>query len=234
MNSASLNPTRGRVFVYGPGSVPYKMMFLKREFKGTNKLEDADLVCFTGGEDVTPSWYGETSLRGTHFDTGRDLDDKYIYDLCVSGGTPMVGICRGGQFLNVMNGGRMWQHVDNHGRYHELTDLETGTIHSVSSTHHQMMRPSLEATLVAIAHESTKKIAAKDWWMYNVADNVRPKNFVREDYDTEVVWYEKTKCLCFQPHPEFGAGYARSSEAGDKCGESYFFELLKRYFKMGD
>lgn len=212
-----------KVFVFGPGSVPYKMMFLKIGLKGCKAIGEADLVCFTGGEDVDPGLYGEPIMNGTYSDPTRDEVDKVVFDRCIIHKTPMVGICRGGQFLNVMNGGRMWQNVDNHRKAHELTDLETGEVHSVSSTHHQMMRPTLEATLVAITNESTKKVSVCDWWMANVSEDAHPKNFVREDYDTEVVWYEKTKCLCFQPHPEFDR---------PNCGEAYFFELLKRYFKM--
>ena len=41
--------------------------------------------------------------------------------------------------------------------------------------------------------------------------------------DIEVVYYKKTKCLCFQPHPEF-PGYEYTGM------HKYFASLMLRFF----
>lgn len=212
------------VYVFGPGSLAYKTMFIRNGFRGSPNPLSADFLCLTGGADVCPSLYAEPTMKGTSCNVERDRLDIEISAQFQDQKKPMVGICRGGQFLNVMCGGKMWQNVDGHALHgtHELTDLETGQVHKVSSTHHQMMRPSLNALVIATAAESTKKVAAHDWWMANVSGN--PKGFVStEAFDTEVCLYSNDKALCFQPHPEY--------EGFPEC-EKYFFEVLKRYLDL--
>jgi gamma-glutamyl-gamma-aminobutyrate hydrolase PuuD len=171
-----------------------------------------DLGVFTGGADVSPSYYGEENVD-SDCDPARDAYEKDIYEAYRD--IPKVGICRGGQFLNVMSGGRMWQHTDGHGRYHTARDILSGKDIFVSSTHHQMMRPSGLGEIVAVADESTKRMAA-------TAHNVKALEHYQ---DIEVVYYPVTKSLCFQPHPEY-------PDAKDT--EKYFFDLLERYFKFNE
>lgn len=196
------------------GSSQYAALFRAIGFNVVGALDDADLVCFTGGADVSPHLYGDQNhpFTGTHPE--RDKMEAAIFDICLNKGVPMVGICRGAQFLNVMSGGRMYQHVEKHTRAHEITDLQTGEVVYVSSTHHQMMMPSPEALLVASSHLG----GSREWYDGQVA-----RRDV-SDEDIEVVYYEKTKCLCFQPHPEFDdASYAGMRK--------YFKGLLSKYLQ---
>ena len=221
--------SKPRVYVFGPMGLDYKLMFLRNGFTGSNNPTSADLLCLTGGADVCPSLYAEKTLPKTGCSIDRDKADIEITEMFLDKNLPMVGICRGGQFLNVLCGGKMWQDVDRHGRYegHDLIDLETGEAIKVSSTHHQMMRPTLEATIVATANESTKKVAANDWWMANVSvaeGGQMPKGYVATElFDTEVCYYASKKALCFQPHPEY---------KGWEACEKYFFEVLKRHLDI--
>lgn len=179
-----------------------------------------DLVVFTGGADVNPQLYAEEPLRETHCDLTRDKEDieayKRFFDI------PKVGICRGGQFLNVMSGGEMWQHVNNHGASHLMHNLlvipgiEEKSM-MVTSTHHQMMIAGNQGFVIGIAknHENGSKGLATEYRSFKKRD--------RPDFDTEVVWYPETKSLCFQPHPEFGTN--NSSEMRE-----YFFKLVDHFF----
>jgi len=72
------------------------------------------MVSFTGGEDVSPSMYGEPVGYRTGTNKYRDIFEKQIFEQALKHNIPMVGICRGSQFLNVMCGGRMIQDVTNH------------------------------------------------------------------------------------------------------------------------
>ena len=197
------------VYIVG-GSRQYVNMFLKRGWEVTTIIEEADLVQFTGGEDVTPALYGESPHRTTGNNPRRDEYEKQVYDYCIQMGTPMTGICRGGQFLNVMNGGKMWQDVDNHGRYHDA-DVPgyVGKVY-VSSTHHQMMipNPSAEHIVLMTASQSTKKESMGPSYVVT--------NYVRKDVngdDVESIYYPETRSLCYQPHPEF---------ASNGCQDVYF------------
>lgn len=160
--------------------------------------EQADLVVFTGGSDVSPHLYGAARHHSTFCHPLRDEREAAVFMECSRLKIPMVGICRGAQFLNVMSGGKMYQDVTGHLGDHEIIDQETGEVIRVTSTHHQMMMPSNDATIIAIS----TKIDSNRIWMEG--DVVR-----RDTSNTgiEVVLYEHTKCLCFQPHPEFNSKF---------------------------
>lgn len=201
---------KGRVLVLG-GGMDYIRMFYENGWNGANDIMDADVICFTGGEDVDPEFYGEKALSVSRFNTSRDNFEMEVYCKAVVEDIPMVGICRGGQFLNVMSGGSLWQDVNGHLGRHEIKDTFSGEIiQGMSSTHHQMMRPCKDGKILAHAAKSTLKLGFGQ----------EMKRDTPEMDDVEVVWYENGKSLCFQPHPEFG-GYP-------DC-RTYFFDLFDKY-----
>lgn len=198
-----------KILVVG-GGMEYIRMFYEAGYVGATSVEDADIVCFTGGADVDPQLYGEKALNTTNFDVNRDKRDIEVYHKANAYGTPMVGICRGGQFLNVMNKGKMWQHVNGHGRPHSILDSLTGDIiPDMTSTHHQMMRPGPKAIVLATACESTSR--------QNESQHMTSPHPMKDD--VEAVWYDDTKSLCFQPHPEFSKGSCRD----------YFMSLMEDF-----
>lgn len=178
------------------GNGDYKRLFTDfMGFELATNLAQADLVCFTGGADVTPELYGDAAHKYTGNDYRRDRNEMAIFSECRDRGIPMVGICRGGQFLNVMSGGRMYQHVDKHAMAggHDMIDIATGEHILVSSTHHQMFMPGPKAEVLAIANLQGER----EWYDGPIAK----RDVSNTDY--EVLYYEDTRALCFQPHPEF-------------------------------
>lgn len=202
---------KSRVYVVGGDYLIEDMFKEAFDTELTTDVQSADLMCFTGGADVSPDYYGEAALPETHCAPHRDDVERYLYWLGVGLGIPIVGICRGGQLINVLNGGKMWQHVNNHTADHKLLDIDSQDTHYVTSTHHQMMRPSAEALIVAEASRSTYKQAQ--------GQSVRSNDNVPLGKDIEVLWYDKTNSLCFQPHPEYGS---------DPC-LNYFKKLVNRF-----
>ncbi len=194
------------VFIVG-GGADYAAMFKNAGWGIGRVLEEADLVQFTGGSDVTPSLYGELPHPTTGSSRVRDDKEIEIYNFCLGAGLPMAGICRGGQFLNVMNGGKMWQNVDGHatGKMHKATALgHIGDV-MVTSTHHQMIRPNMRKEFIILmrAREATfKESTAQTGMTYRYVVNDNNKNDSNYD-DVESVYYPETNCLCYQPHPEF-------------------------------
>lgn len=182
-----------KVFIVETSNM-YERMFTARGWEITRDLLAADLVQFTGGADVSPYLYGEEKHPTTYNDPRRDLVEAGYYQVCLLLNKPMAGICRGGQFLNVMNGGKLYQNVNYHaiGGTHEASSfLSYGgkDTFQVTSTHHQMMRVGGEGTLLLVANEATK--LETDTLTYE-----------GKGEDVEAVWYGKSRSLCFQPHPE--------------------------------
>lgn len=186
-----------------------------------DEKESPDLLVFTGGQDISTKFYGQEKLPETQSPSRyRDDQDLEYWNLYPE--LPKIGICRGAQFLNVMSGGSLWQHVNNHGSSHLIHNLLlTPEISErslmVSSMHHQMMIPGADGEVLAIAtsHRPLDKKGIATVY----------KSPVRTDtpeYDVEIVWYPKTKCLCIQSHPEY-----RDHEEERK----YFFKLVKHFFE---
>ena len=195
------------------GSQEYYRLFLGKGFELVPDIFSADLVCFTGGEDVSPHLYDEAKHVRTFNSPARDAVEKSLYDLCVENKIPMVGICRGGQFLNVMNGGKMYQHVTNHTQDHLMKIVLGGESVLVSSTHHQMMRAGKGGVVLATANQK----GSKEYMHKTTAITA-----ISDDVDTEVVYYRASNSLCFQPHPEFSSVHY---EAMRKA----FFDMIEMY-----
>jgi len=125
----------------------------------------------------------------------------------------MAGICRGGQFLNVMNGGSMWQHVNNHIGNHMAFEVLTQKEIIVTSTHHQMMVPTDEALVLMTASRATVRQGGG-----------KAELLGERDDDVEAIYYPKTECLCFQPHPEY-------FQPNHPCQTTYF-DYLNTFFGL--
>lgn len=198
------------VLIVGGGG-QYGRMFQSNGWSLTSDMDDADLIQFTGGEDVTPMFYNESPHPQTYYNPERDQYEADIFYNALALGKPMAGICRGGQFLNVMCGGRMFQHVTKHCQDHLITDVESGELILVTSTHHQMMRPSRYGHVVAYANQNSVKEHVENNKIVTIIE-------ANEWQDIEVVEYPHERVLCFQPHPEF-PGYPGMTH--------YYFKLLE-------
>ena len=157
--------------------------------------EQYGLVMFTGGEDVHPSLYGETSphnLCGSNIN--RDIQEQVVFEQAKKHSVKMTGICRGSQFLNVMNGGRMIHHLDGHaGQKHRMVTTKDDHQIWVNSTHHQMSIPSENGFVVGWAanKQSSRYFGDLD----EIIDWPGP--------EVEVLLYPKTQCFAVQYHPEW-------------------------------
>jgi len=165
------------------------------------ETETIDLVLFIGGEDVYPGYYNQGVGSKTKYNDERDsYERRYLFDRFPN--TPKLGICRGSQFLTVLNGGQLIQHVEGHanGQTHAIQlDLPYDNgIYNITSTHHQMMYPfNLSEKQYQIVGYS--KYFLSDKYLNGKDQNIElPLNFV----EPEIVYYPETKSLCIQGHPE--------------------------------
>lgn len=135
-----------------------------------------DALVIAGGADVEPGLYGaERDFRTGPPAPERDGWELALLRAALESGTPVLGICRGMQLLNVALGGTLTQHVDGHtgplGRTgvlgeHPVTPVP-GTLYAslvpeecpVPTYHHQAV-DRLAPDLVASAHAADGTIEA--------------------------------------------------------------------------
>ncbi|MEV0527493.1 gamma-glutamyl-gamma-aminobutyrate hydrolase family protein [Streptomyces sp. NPDC050439] len=74
-----------------------------------------DGVVIAGGPDVEPVRYGaEREQRTGPPARERDAWELALIEAALTSGTPLLGICRGMQLLNVARGGTLVQHMEGH------------------------------------------------------------------------------------------------------------------------
>lgn len=177
------------------------------------------VICavFTGGEDVDPSMYDTSRNHKTYCDISRDLEEKMYFDEAVTHGIPMVGICRGSQFLCVMNGGKLAQHVSNHACGQHTIRAKVGRNNEetiqVTSTHHQMQLPPKKAIVLAWAEPKRSDF-------YEGADGEE----LHPEMEYEGVLYPVTRSLGMQWHPEYMNSNSR--------GFQYSVMLIQKLLRM--
>lgn len=196
-----------KFFLPHPNKMIQDMLYEAGHWTTDDIDTDHDAVLYDGGPDVCPYLYGEEKLARTFPDLAKERENIRVFKNTPTL-KPKIGICYGGQFLNVMSGGSMWQDVDNHTADHEIDIIKVGKI-QVTSTHHQMMIPGMDALVIAVANKA--RTFQSDRRVINV-----PSNYDKWD-DPEVIYYSHTNSLCFQPHPEYFKGDCRD----------FFFELLE-------
>ena len=170
-------------------------------FAKANNLEEADLIVYGGGSDVSPEFYGQAPIQQCGYpDRDRDERERKVFKAAVERGIPQLGICRGAQFLHVMCGGVLWQHVNNHTKEHMRFDITTNQMVRTSSTHHQMMQFNEAMNLIACCDEDVATYFENSIETVDLEKDVAYKPQI----EVEVCSYEDQNVLCIQGHPEYG------------------------------
>lgn len=163
---------------------------------------DIDALVIWGGEDISPSIYGDTVHNMCGASSSLSERDRLEVNACIEAidrNIPIIGVCRGAQLACALAGGRLIQHVDNHGGNHMMTTFDGRSI-VTSSVHHQMMYPfDVEHKMIAWADKprSTR---------YLIGDRfpeMLDKMAGEDRIEPEIVWFPKIKALAIQGHPEF-------------------------------
>lgn len=170
-------------------------------------IEDAQIVVFPGGADVNPKLYDAERHSKTYcsdYADARDLDAWYS----MKPNQIAIGICRGAQFLTVINGGKLIQDVTNHaiGRTHQIFENKLNNFKELdaNSLHHQMMYPfNLSQDIYRILYRCSSRSEHYSGW--DLTENPLNTNNYAYNGEPEVVYYFKNnlpRCLAIQGHPE--------------------------------
>lgn len=198
------------VFVVAPDHFGVASFFKSAGFTVVKDVRNADLAVLTGGEDIAPVLYGEPTHPTCHASFSRDAVELKGAQDALDLNIPIFGICRGAQLLNVLCGGKMFQHIVGHHGPHAV-EWENKKWW-LNSHHHQMMRPGYDADEV---YTTPMACRAYDGYgnVHDLAESV------------EIVYYKDKKVLCMQSHPEFA-----SSQDDDTARLA--LTMLNHYFNI--
>ena len=139
-----------------------ELIELSFQKNNTEDIYKCHAFILTGGVDVHPDFYDGKPVYNNspaNFRPERDVFEEKIYRYSQANKLPVLGICRGMQLVNVLEGGKLIQDLDNGNERHrkEASDkehniiAEEGTLLSqiaksqkgkVNSAHHQAIDPN--------------------------------------------------------------------------------------------
>jgi putative glutamine amidotransferase len=79
--------------------------------KRPNLPSNASGVIISGGDDIDPQHYGVTGTAGVNYDAARDQLEIETIHHALDKQWPLLGICRGAQLLNVVQGGNLFTDI---------------------------------------------------------------------------------------------------------------------------
>jgi len=180
--------------------------------------KNAKLVVFTGGEDVSPKLYaGEDPWKISYCNEDRDRVEKLVFKYCVDHKIRMAGICRGMQFLNVMSGGFMYQHLLNHNLVGRHRIILPNDDFLVTSSHHQLVGLSEYAIPMSHSDPSRSTIyVGPDGYL--VEDEDKPK------LEIEAAIFPESGAVGVQYHPEM--------METDEYGRMHYERMMSDFLKI--
>ena len=157
----------------------------------------------TGGVDVHPSFYNGKTIynnKPSSLQPERDHFEEKIYRYSQLNKLPVLGICRGMQLINVLEGGKLIQDLDNGNARHrkEESDKE----HSIATGRNTLLHQiagSVSGNVNSAHHQAIDPNAIGDNLLVNAYD---------DDDETIIEGLEfknktgKAFMLCIQWHPE--------------------------------
>lgn len=114
-----------------------------------NNIEDigfCDGFLLTGGIDVEPSYYGGPENyphKPDAFLPERDKFEKLIYEYSQAHKIPVLGICRGMQYINILEGGKVLEDIGEANQIHKKEVHDK--VHEVNIGHNSMLYAIISA-----------------------------------------------------------------------------------------
>ncbi|MBS1947230.1 MAG: aldehyde dehydrogenase family protein [Bacteroidetes bacterium] len=180
-----------------------ELVNLSFEKMNSDEILTCDGFILTGGVDVEPSLYGYSALYdnapGT-FQMERDFFEKEIFEYSQQQKLPLLGICRGMQLVNTLQGGKLIQDLGEHNKTHKREEADKQ--HEVKTERNTLMHEIAGTTMGSINSAHHQAIHKNE-----LGKNLKPNAYsVSADGTIEGLEFEdksdKGFMLCVQWHPE--------------------------------
>ena len=184
--------------------------------------EMADLcdgLLITGGPDLEPEVYGEQPLNDTVKPMPeRTAFEKPLFQAFLDRGKPILGICRGCQFINAVMGGTLYQDlVEQKGWVHFNTQIRHEVYAEEGSVLYRLFGPKFRTN--STHHQAVKDLAPG----FHVT--ARSVEGIVEAYE-----HDTLPILATQFHPERLTGILWDDRTPDfRPWFEYFVELVRKH-----
>ena len=181
------------------GHVPYVIPRMPAGPALRQLVSLADVVLFLGGEDVNPSCYNAVpSPQLGAINQRRDSFEFCVADEAVAQKKPMMGICRGQQFINVYFGGTLIQHLPTR-QTHAAPEGERESFHPASAVPGSFAETLYGATQTVNSshHQATDRFGSGLHAAQYAADGTVEAAFHETLPIWSVQWHPERTCFDF-------------------------------------
>lgn len=147
------------------GAIPYIIPIVEDEEIIKKQVENIDALILSGGSDVNPLMFGEEPSEKL----GPVLEERDIFDIkllkfAMELNKPILGICRGEQLINLVNGGTIYQDLslyEKHSVKHCQCNSPATPIHTVDIKKDSILYEVLgeKAFVNSFHHQAVKDVA---------------------------------------------------------------------------
>ncbi len=182
------------------GGIPFMFPLTDNEDDLLRLCNVCNGFLFTGGHDVSPSVYGQSPLPGLVFPCEkRDRLEHIVLRYALQKDRPVLGICRGIQFINAALGGTLYQDLPlqhpSSVSHHQHAPYDRPA-HEVHLSQGSPLRKCLNAETIAVNSYHHQAICTLSEELSAMA--------VSDDGLVEAVWRPASRFLwAVQWHPEF-------------------------------
>jgi len=150
--------------------------------KSPNEVESYDLIIVPGGEDISPSLYGEKN-NYSYINPYRDNIEIPIVNQAIHLQKKIFGSCRGHQLINVLLGGKLYQDF--------VDELGMDKMHSVSHNLENITDPTIgkyfgDISVVSMHHQAVKRTPLRITSTYKgIVESTTGKNIITTQFHPE-------------------------------------------------
>ncbi len=172
------------------GGVPILAVYVN-DYNIDSYLKMCDGVLFSGGNDINLHFLDERkNLKNNPVPIIRDEFEMNLLRKCIEKDIPTFCICRGTQVLNVVCGGTLFQHINNH------MGIKEKVHHKVLIKKDSLLFDAVkdvELDVNSVHHQAVNKIG----------ENLKISSFSRDGYVEAIESTKNTFILGVQWHPEY-------------------------------
>jgi acyl-CoA reductase-like NAD-dependent aldehyde dehydrogenase/gamma-glutamyl-gamma-aminobutyrate hydrolase PuuD len=208
-------------FTPGDLSNDLELVELSFENNNTEDIYKCDGFILTGGVDVDPSFYNGKPVYNNSPDSHqpeRDFFEEKIYRYSQVNKLPLLGICRGMQLVNVLQGGKLIQDLDDGNERHKKEEADKEhTIIAGNNTLLYRIAGAASGHVNSAHHQAIDPGEIGDNLIVNAYDDDDEKIIEGLEFKDKT---NKAFMLCVQWHPERVKGKEKNP----------FSENLKKQF----
>lgn len=185
--------------VISAGAVPLVFPLVDNEDAWKAMIDSVDGVIFTGGDDIDPALFGQLPHPKANKPCAlRDKQEFFMHRYIQTVNKPYLCICRGMQTLNVVQGGTLYQDIEdlysaeiNHARF----DVTSDVIHHVNIKQESRFGTVVGAAPLAVNSRHHQAV-------HELGHGLRAVAWADDGIVEAIEFISDVPCIAVQWHPE--------------------------------